>query len=310
MPAFAAFRAAGKWFRGNCHTHTTLSDGKQSPEQVARRYRENGYDFLFLTDHWKAQPGVRELCRKGFLVINGIELHPPIHSSLRGERHHIVGLGVERSPRRAWAEKTASAPAIIRWIRRQGGVPIYAHPYWLGHSIDHMRDGAAAAAMEVFNSVCEEERGLGHSGAHADQALSDGFNWNLLATDDLHREAEAFGGWIMVKARALTPAAVLGAIRRGQFYSTQGPEIRSLTIDRRAARLECSPAREIIWHGEGPRGNIHADPRGRLTESELLMEKRYGKSRYWRVEIIDARGRRAWSNPVIWDAAKKRYADV
>lgn len=39
------------WYRGNTHTHTLWSDGDAPPERVARWYREQGYQFLVLSDH-------------------------------------------------------------------------------------------------------------------------------------------------------------------------------------------------------------------------------------------------------------------
>ena len=42
---------AGRWYKGNTHTHTTESDGDSPPEYVARWYRDHGYDFLVLSDH-------------------------------------------------------------------------------------------------------------------------------------------------------------------------------------------------------------------------------------------------------------------
>ncbi len=38
------------WFRGNMHTHSLWSDGDEFPENVARWYKENGYDFLVLSE--------------------------------------------------------------------------------------------------------------------------------------------------------------------------------------------------------------------------------------------------------------------
>ena len=43
--------AAGRWFKGNTHTHTVNSDGDSTPDEVVRWYREHGYNFLVLTDH-------------------------------------------------------------------------------------------------------------------------------------------------------------------------------------------------------------------------------------------------------------------
>ena len=39
------------WYKGNLHTHTFWSDGDEFPENVVKWYKENGYDFLALTDH-------------------------------------------------------------------------------------------------------------------------------------------------------------------------------------------------------------------------------------------------------------------
>ena len=39
------------WLKGNLHTHTTNSDGDESPEHVAEWYHEHGYDWLCLSDH-------------------------------------------------------------------------------------------------------------------------------------------------------------------------------------------------------------------------------------------------------------------
>ena len=46
------FTAPGRFWRGNLHTHSTLSDGALDPAEVCRRYKEQGYDFIALTDHF------------------------------------------------------------------------------------------------------------------------------------------------------------------------------------------------------------------------------------------------------------------
>src|ERR1043165_7173510 len=57
LAAFAATQStspnppAGRWYKGNLHTHTLNSDGDSTPFEVATWYREHGYQFLILTDH-------------------------------------------------------------------------------------------------------------------------------------------------------------------------------------------------------------------------------------------------------------------
>jgi len=45
------YAAELQWYKGNTHTHTFWSDGKEFPETVAARYKEMGYHFLALSDH-------------------------------------------------------------------------------------------------------------------------------------------------------------------------------------------------------------------------------------------------------------------
>ena len=47
-----AFSAPGRFYRGNLHTHSNLSDGALEPSEVCRRYKAEGYDFISLTDHF------------------------------------------------------------------------------------------------------------------------------------------------------------------------------------------------------------------------------------------------------------------
>ena len=40
-----------KWFKGNTHTHSLWSDGNDFPEMITDWYKQNGYDFLAISDH-------------------------------------------------------------------------------------------------------------------------------------------------------------------------------------------------------------------------------------------------------------------
>ena len=42
---------AGKFYKGNLHSHTIVSDGIMTPEQSKRAYKERGYQILAFTDH-------------------------------------------------------------------------------------------------------------------------------------------------------------------------------------------------------------------------------------------------------------------
>ncbi|MCU0944651.1 MAG: hypothetical protein MUF65_04695, partial [Rubritepida sp.] len=97
MPQDPAFAAPGRFWKGNLHTHSTASDGVRAPEAVCATYREAGYDFLALTDHFLAKYGfpivdTRPFRAPGFTTILGAELHAP--ATALGELWHILALGL------------------------------------------------------------------------------------------------------------------------------------------------------------------------------------------------------------------------
>ena len=57
MPNDPSFTAPGRFWKGNIHTHSTRSDGMRDAADVCATYREAGYDFLALTDHFLAKFG-------------------------------------------------------------------------------------------------------------------------------------------------------------------------------------------------------------------------------------------------------------
>jgi hypothetical protein len=72
-------RRNGRFFRGNLHCHSDLSDGRRSPTAVVTAYREAGYDFIALSNHFEAEYGwrvtdTRAMRGEPFTTILGAEL--------------------------------------------------------------------------------------------------------------------------------------------------------------------------------------------------------------------------------------------
>ena len=69
----------GRFFRGNLHCHSNRSDGLREPEEVVAAYRDAGYDFLCLSDHFEEEYGWQVVDTlpfrdEGFTTIVGAEL--------------------------------------------------------------------------------------------------------------------------------------------------------------------------------------------------------------------------------------------
>ena len=50
-PRIAAAKTPRKWYKGNLHTHTLVSDGRAFPVEAALLYRDVGYNFVMFSDH-------------------------------------------------------------------------------------------------------------------------------------------------------------------------------------------------------------------------------------------------------------------
>ncbi|MFW5861943.1 MAG: PHP domain-containing protein [Spirochaetota bacterium] len=64
--------------KGCLHTHTTCSDGKMTPQEVADAYQSLGYDFIAFTDHdYLLSPRCDEIygnVKSDLIIFRGIEL--------------------------------------------------------------------------------------------------------------------------------------------------------------------------------------------------------------------------------------------
>ena len=301
-----AFSASGRFWRGNLHTHSTRSDGVLAPEEVIRRYRAEGYDFLALTDHFVGvyrYPIVDTvpLRAPGFTTILGAELHSGAMAN--GEIWHIlaVGLPADFAPGNAPTFQPEpgqeSGPAIAARAVAAGAFVAIAHPQWSGMTLADARSISAAHAVEVYNHGCATGCDRPDGFSIADLLLSEGRRLTMVATDDAHfSEPDHFGGWVMVKADVNEPNALLAALKAGLFYSTQGPELRDVRIEANQVVVECSAVSSVvaIGHGTGAKA-VHG---ASMTRAEVPLS-RLNNTPWVRVSVIDAAGKRAWSNP-IW----------
>lgn len=297
----AAFSAPGRFFKGNLHGHSTRSDGRQSPEHVCARYRAAGYDFVAITDHFRPDynypiTDTRPFRDEGFTTLVGAELHAPATS--RGVEWHILAVGLPFGFAPPSPDETGPE---LAWRARDAGAYIgLAHPHWYQLTIEDGLALDAAHAVEVYNHTSQVHTDRGDGLVMYDALLSAGRRLNALAVDDSHwKNGDAFGGWVMVKAEANTPEALLAALHAGAYYSSQGPEITDIRIDGDALVVSCSPASAIIALGPvSDSRRQHAPADGPLL-TEARLELAPFANNWCRVTVVDDRGRRAWSNP-LW----------
>ena len=294
------FAGPGRFFKGNLHTHSTRSDGAREPAAVCATYRDAGYDFLALTDHFLAKydfpvTDTRPFRTERFTTILGAEAHT--WATELGEMWHLLAVGLPLDF--AATPPGQDAPTLAARCAAVGAFVAIAHPSWHGLTLADAETIGAAHAVEIYNHTSAVKTDRGDGGWMLDALLARGRRLLTCAVDDAHfKFADWFGGWVMVKAAVLEPDALLAALKAGSYYSTQGPEIRTLEIGRDEVVVECTPASSITLLG---RGSAEAAVFGDGLRGARLPLEKLRPGGHVRVVVIDERGRRAWSNPVWLD---------
>ena len=276
-----------KRYKINLHTHTTLSDGRRTPEEVARIYRNAGYDAVALTDHWKFGP---ECEIDGLKILSGIEYNLPNENTKDG-LFHVVAVGMNNDPMIPNSD-SLTEQNLIDTIHSAGGLAILAHPAWSLNTPSQILKFNGFDATEIYNSVSEA-----HMSRRPDSSLivdmlgAQGCLLPLLAVDDAHYyDGDECRGFIMLAADSLDQTDVVSAVREGKFYASQGPEIH-LFREGDELVVRCSPVKEIVFFSD-------AVWSARVFVGDGLTEARYTPrdfETFIRAEITDADGKRAWS---------------
>jgi hypothetical protein len=274
------------------------------PRALVKHYERARYDVLAVTDHWhRSDPPSTER----LLVLPSAELNCVLPAGRDG---HVLALGIgdalhELEGNRLDLEGTAS------WIVEQGGVAYLAHPYWTGVVPGTLELPPAVSGIEVYNAGCELEIGRGLATVHWDALLDGGRPCLALATDDSHHPGfDSDLAWTWVRAER-TSEAVLEALRSGCFYGSTGPRIVDVAVHDGSIDVRCDPCVSVTCMfgvssgaavhagrlGYGYDGEIvEATSDGLITAARLVLPE---AAPYARVEVADARGGRAWTNP-LW----------
>jgi hypothetical protein len=134
---------------GVIHVHTVASDGGGTVEQVLAAAREQGLDFVVLTDH-NVRGAPAWAYRDSVLLLVGEEVNTPFgHLLVVGEQP----VGDRRGDREASPSPTDSVPVRTPAVDPDEGLRIVAHPTgrptWIGWEGDEF-DG-----IEIWNADTE-----------------------------------------------------------------------------------------------------------------------------------------------------------
>ena len=299
-----------KWFKGNIHTHTTESDGDDTPENVVRWYRRHGYDFLVLSDHnhltlFEYATGRRRFKRP--LMVPGEEVTLSIHEGRTPIHINAIGISRVVEPIDA-GEIVPTMQANVDAIIGAGGIASINHPNYLwSFDHDHIKEVTGATLLEIFNGhPASNVHGAPSKASYEeiwDGVLSTGRVIFGVATDDSHHykdfhpaRSNPGRGWIVVRAEALEVEAILDGLSHGRFYSSTGVELDDLDQSAEAVSLSVRTERDFIYTtafiGRG----------GKVLHESTGPEASYepsGEEGYVRAVVRSSSGTKAWTQPVL-----------
>lgn len=315
-----------KYYKANLHTHSIVSDGRLTPEEVRDAYKGEGYSILALTDH-SVIVEHPQLNQEDFLMITGVEIDmddrdDPTGICRRRQKHLCL---LSKTPHNNWLPykdpepKETSVPyeqymdyggmsreysaenanRVIKACNEHGYLVTYNHPCW---SLENYPDYAPLEGLWGMEYRNTGSINLGYdenNGRIYDDFLLQGKRLMPICADDMHRAVKPNGmvclarAWTMVGAEELTYESVIEALEQGELYSSCGPEIHSVAWDGEKVHVKCSPCAriQVLTHTRVA-GVAEGED---LTEATLDIAKwvpwaKKHENAYLRVIVTDAKG--------------------
>lgn len=273
-----------RWFSGNLHAHSTLTDGKLPPQEVLSNYAAAGHDFLALTDH-DIQSDYTGLDDCGLLLLAGNEI--------TANAQHLLHIGGTRQH-----EPVAQRQQVLDAISSDAGFAVLAHPSWQEeyayYSNELLLELNGFLGLEIFNGVIRRLKGSPLAVNQWDYLLSRGRRVYGFATDDSHDFQDIALGWNVVQATYPDRPALMEAFAAGRFYASTGVRIES---------VRSSGNRIAVTTGNATAIALVTDHSVRLATSEgqnALFELPADFSgSYVRIECWGPGEQQAWSQP-LW----------
>lgn len=327
----------GKFYKANLHCHTTISDGKKTPEEIKELYMKKGYSIVAYTDHNAFIPH-NDLTDDEFLALNGMEMdivnRYGDHEDYEVARCDLSLIALDPSivyqplwHRRLYQEKIREeVKAMIQIDENEAN---YRRTYEIG-AISYLMQTAREKGFYVVlnHPTRSRERYVNYTryeGMHAIEMLNGGsirsghdeYNMRIMddifnagkrvfgvAGDENHNEApdnsrysDSGLAFTMIKAPDLDYASVAEALQKGHFYVSEGPEIKELYVEDEKIYLKCSGAVHITCTSQHRVGQRIVAEQGQEV-TEAVFSVQPGWGRF-RITVRDQFGRKAYTNAYL-----------
>ncbi len=317
------------FYKANLHCHSTNSDGKMTPEELKKAFKENGYSVLALTDHehiidnshlndddfltitsceiaikeFAEQSTLKNYCMKvchlNFYAKDPHNAVTPCYSSVADHFknpsiEHLVKFDSEYT--RVYSAEGIND--IIKTANDKGFLVCYNHPLWSLENARQYLNYEGLFAVEVYNHGCNRAGGNDYSPFVLDDFLREGKRLFCTMCDDCHElkgvtgpDSDMFGGFVMINSPCLSYDQIISNLESGNFYASQGPTIKSLILDGDTVKIKTSNAKQIALSTLGRRTKaVNAENDAFINFAEFKLKEKDG---YFRITVTDDEGKHA-----------------
>lgn len=260
-------------YKGMMHDHSTNSDGKQTPSEVATSYRDAGYNFISITDH----NNITSTEVSGILYIPGIEESREGHINIINAVTNISSTKLQ---------------TYIDHGNNEDSFIVLNHPDdpKLGLTNTEMESLQGYYGVEVWNSKRAD-----NAESKIDHILSIYRKAYLIAGDDCHDVNASYckTASVNVFANSLTTDEIMENLKRGNFYSSNGANISSINVSEKVITVTTDSASTIDFI---VKDGVVAHSSSNTTSASYTV---FGDEIYVRARVTrNSDGKMAWTNPI------------
>lgn len=295
-------------YKANLHCHSTLSDGKWTPEEIKERYMAREYSVVAFTDHEHiiAHP---ELCDERFVALTACELaikEFPEESTLYNKTMKVAHINLyakridnDTTPfysivqdhfkrKELWhlikpdgdCNRIYSPEFINKMIETahsRGFLVSYNHANWALETAEDYLKYEGFDFAEIYNNGCVMAGYQDDEHVFSDMLMA-GKQVFATATDDNHNfpdfnypNGDSFGGYVMINSDTLSYGSVIKALESGDFYASTGASIYSIIQDGDKVTVRTSPAKKIVLRYAYRMIRYVNDNDGNMTEATFTL---------------------------------------
>jgi hypothetical protein len=249
-------RLAGRgraWYRGDCHVHSSYSDGKLTPEQLAAAARAAGLDFIATTEHNTSE------CHAAWAAHAGDDLLVILGEEVTTATGHWLALGLRPRQLVNWDYRVRDQAVgeHMDRVHAVGGLCVAAHPHAPYPSGTFMYAYEGFDAVEVWNGLwasdlpwnADNEAALAEWGRSLGGSPG-GSQWRpAMGNSDTHLEEQIGIPQTVVLADGLSTEAILAGIRAGRSWIAESAAVE-LSLQASAGQLRAGIGESLHTSGQ------------------------------------------------------------